>query len=70
LKETRLQREHMQRLRRIDEQLEYLHRPMIEERMEAILSDEQLNELLGKDAQCYPRQAVSSLFRSRPVCSG
>ncbi len=48
LKETRLQREHMQRLKKIDEKLERLHRPMIEENTEAILSDEQLNELLGK----------------------
>jgi hypothetical protein len=48
LKETRLQREHMQRLKKIDEKLEQLHRPMTEEKVEAILSDEQLNELLGK----------------------
>jgi hypothetical protein len=48
LKETRLQREYMQRLKQIDEKLEYLHRPMIDEKTEAILSDEQLNELLGK----------------------
>ena len=48
LKETRLQREHMQRLKKIDEKLEDLHRPMTEEKIEAILSDEQLNELLGQ----------------------
>jgi hypothetical protein len=47
LRETRLQREHMKRLKRIDEKLQYLHRPMIDEKVEAILSDEQLNELLG-----------------------
>ena len=47
LKETRLQREHMQRLKKIDEQLERIHRPATEEKIEAILSDEQLNELLG-----------------------
>ncbi|UJR33916.1 hypothetical protein I4U23_021335 [Adineta vaga] len=50
LKETRLQREHMLRLRQIDEKLENLHRPMIEEKIEAVLSDEQLNELLGQCA--------------------
>jgi len=50
LKETRLQREHMQRLKQIDEKLERLHQPIIEEeKIEAILSDEQLNELLGKE---------------------
>jgi len=49
LKETRLQREHMQKLKQIDEKLDRLHRPiMAEEKIEAILSDEQLNELLGK----------------------
>jgi hypothetical protein len=48
LKETRLQREHMQRLKKIDEKLEELHRPATEDKTEAILSDEQLNELLGK----------------------
>lgn len=48
LRETRLQREHMQRLRKIDEQLDNLHRPKTEEKIEAILSDDQLNELLGK----------------------
>ena len=48
LKETRLQREHKQRLRSIDDKLEHLHRPMTEEKIEAILSDDQLNELLGK----------------------
>ena len=49
LKETRLQREHTQRLRQIDEKLERLHQPMSEIKIEAILSDEQLNELLGKN---------------------
>lgn len=48
LKETRLQREHMQRLKQIDEKLERLHQPIVEDKIEAILSDEQLNELLGK----------------------
>lgn len=48
LKETRLQREHKQRLKLIDEKLENLHRPMTEEKLEAILSEDQLNELLGK----------------------
>jgi hypothetical protein len=50
LKETRLQREHMQRLKQIDEKLERLHQPIVEEKVEAILSDEQLNELLGKNS--------------------
>ena len=48
LKETRLKREHMHRLKQIDEKLEHLHQPATEEKIEAILSDEQLNELLGK----------------------
>ena len=48
LKETRLQREHMQRLKKIDEQLECFHRPINDKKIEAILSNEQLDELLGK----------------------
>ena len=50
LKETRLQREHMQRLRIIDEKLDRLHQPVSDIKIEAILSDEQLNELLGRDS--------------------
>jgi hypothetical protein len=48
LKETRLQREHMERLKRIDEKLDRLHQPVTEKKIEAILSDAQLNELLGR----------------------
>jgi hypothetical protein len=59
LKETRLQREHMHRLKAIDEKLEHLHRPMTEEKIEAILSDDQLNELLGK----YTRKEFIWIFR-------
>ncbi|CAF2334310.1 unnamed protein product [Rotaria sp. Silwood2] len=61
LKETRLQREHMHRLKKIDEQLEYLHRPKTEEKIEAILSDEQLNELLGQCAVDEMKQRFSFL---------
>ncbi|CAF3486070.1 unnamed protein product [Rotaria sordida] len=61
LKETRLQREHMHRLKKIDEQLEHLHRPMTEENIEAILSDEQLNELLGQCAVDEMKQRFSFL---------
>lgn len=50
LKETRLQREHMQRLRQIDEKLQRLHQPISDIKHEAILSDEQLNELLGNNS--------------------
>ena len=48
LKETRLQREHTERLKRIDEKLDRLHQPVTETKIEAILSDEQLTELLGR----------------------
>ena len=48
LKETRLQREHTERLKRIDEKLDLLHQPVTETKIEAILSDEQLTELLGR----------------------
>lgn len=50
LKETRLQREHMQRLRLIDDKLDRLHQPVSDIKIEAVLSDEQLNELLGRDS--------------------
>lgn len=67
LKETRLQREHMQRLRRIDDQLQYLHRPMIEETTEAILSDDQLNELLGTSELSLHKRSTPPSFLPRPM---
>ncbi|CAF0841463.1 unnamed protein product [Adineta steineri] len=65
LKETRLQREHMQRLKKIDEKLEILHQPMTEEKIEAILSEEQLNELLGQCAVDDMKSRYSLLNRDR-----
>ena len=66
LKETRLQREHKQRLKLIDEKLENLHRPMTEEKLEAILSEDQLNELLGKTKSFIWNQCdFISLFFSK-----
>ena len=69
LKETRLQREHMQRLKQIDEKLERLHQPMAEEeKVEAILSDEQLNELLGRLISFVWKRYFASHI-SRSMCS-
>jgi hypothetical protein len=65
LKETRLQREHMQRLKQIDDKLERLHQPVIDEKIEAILSDEQLNELLGQCAVDEMKQRYSFLNRDK-----
>lgn len=64
LKETRLQREHMLRLKQIDEKLEFIHRPKTEEKIEAILSDEQLNELLGKFYFICKERNSKIFFRS------
>ncbi|CAF1238537.1 unnamed protein product [Rotaria magnacalcarata] len=65
LKDTRLQREHMHRLKKIDEQLEYIHRPKTEEKIEANLSDEQLNELLGQCAVDEIKQRYSFLNQDK-----
>ncbi|CAF1256754.1 unnamed protein product [Adineta ricciae] len=63
LKETRLQREHTQRLRKIDEKLEDFHRSTTDDRVEAILSEEQLNELLGQCAVDEMKTQYSLLNR-------